>query len=179
MTANLRFNPSENPMNPQKILPWLTRKLRSGAVEASPCADYGESVASGSRPLPEAPEIPAIVASGAPREAIVPRILDDALESSIPRLASDMAKAPAIELREGADMVPPETGATVSPPADSEVDAGSGADILSAPPQLDWVWQHQRRMSQLSLTAVQESCDFWRQVWQGFYPSRNISDKTT
>lgn len=40
---------------------------------------------------------------------------------------------------------------------------------LTPAPQLDWVWRHQTRMSQLSLMAAQNTYHFWQNAWQKLY----------
>lgn len=40
---------------------------------------------------------------------------------------------------------------------------------LAPAPRLTWIWQHQKRMSRLSMIATENACRRWQQAWEKFY----------
>jgi hypothetical protein len=139
-------------MKPQEILPWIARKAGLGHTfpQKRPLSvTVGET--------PDAP-IEVSESSGDAPPAVLAQCETEARKTaSAPILEAEVADTPDLENK----------------PATFD----DAPDPLSAPVQLDWLWQHQQRMSQLSLNAFQDTCDFWQHAWQNVYPPGKASDK--
>lgn len=46
---------------------------------------------------------------------------------------------------------------------------------LTLAPRLSWFFQHQNRVSMLSLLAAQNTYRFWQSAWENLYPQKNAA----
>lgn len=46
---------------------------------------------------------------------------------------------------------------------------------LEPAPRLTWIWQHQNRMSRLSMTAAEKACRQWQEAMQNYYRLRKAA----
>jgi hypothetical protein len=46
---------------------------------------------------------------------------------------------------------------------------------LTPAPRLSWMWQHQTRMSLLSLMAAQNTYRVWQETWGNTYPAKKAA----
>lgn len=181
----------KNLMNPQKILPWIARKTGLGdtflpqtqiqtQIPIQPHAIQTSAVAGDTVDAQAADDTPLESAWGHETLDMADPVLPKALSTE------DLSTEP-----DSTSLGLPETKATEKPdpnlapvnPARADdtsfletsfhdAPAEDASDPLRIPLQLDWFWTHQQRLSHLSLSAFQNTCDFWQHTWQGFYPAR-------
>jgi hypothetical protein len=172
----------KNLMNPQKILPWIARKTGLGETFLPPIH---------SQPQPHAIQtsevasdtVEARAGNDTPPESALGHDTLDMAEPVLPKTlpTEDLSTEPdstSLGLLETKATEKPDSN--LAPANPTRVDdtsfhdapAEDASDSLRIPLQLDWLWTHQQRMSHLSLSAFQNTCDFWQHAWQGFYPTR-------